>query len=360
MKRFDVQSPFMRSLLLGVMTTFILLFLNISVAKAATTDEILSSFSVTPTTGNTIASDAASDATASATSQAAVGFEDGGIRIYAPNFGFGSVPVYSSRTLGQDLSKDGTLYPDLPTGLEPHSLIVNDYSESNGWQVYVALGEFRNEDGDVLNVKNLTLNPYKTHVLYGQPTVNGTTDPQQTTWERAYKYSDVNAQGKSTVETDSTGHAVFNDDVPQNNMPWQFEDPIDHSIGNPVQLVPFDDSAVLTDSETVPDTPYNGDDTAVAYPRSYDDTQNTKHQSLLDKYNSSSSDDLRNNFHRIWGAGYENAQDRAADSGYHGKGWWALSFYDSGSAELNLEDTNQEAGFYTATMYWVLTSDPIS
>lgn len=292
---------------------------------------------------------------ATAKSQAGIGFEDKGVRIYAPSFNFGSVFAFSKGEQQLDARYD----QETPNNLGRRSLVVNDYSEIDGWRVNVGIGLFRDVDdaSKVLDVQAFTLRPKTTRLYYGTPQIPGTLDPQKVNWTGVYQYTDPDQYGhNSTIKLkdkdDPNSSALTNEGVPTSELPWQYEDPSSANDKADVVLTPFDDSG-LSDGERKSD-PYLQDTSSDA------DVQ-VAHKSLLDRWNNKSESSalqgaqFKSNFQEIWGA---DGQD---DNGhYHGKGWWGLSFQEPDSATITLGDSVHETGHYQATIYWVLTSDPLA
>lgn len=288
-------------------------------------------------------------------SQAGIGFEDKGVRIYAPSFNFGSVFAFSKGEQQLDASYDQAT----PNNLGRRSLVVNDYSEVDGWRVNVGIGLFRDVDdaSKILDVQAFTLRPSTTRLYYGTPQIPGTLDPQKVNWTGVYQYTKPDQYGENSTikqkdDDDPNSSALTNEGVPTSELPWQYEDPSTAHDKTDVVLTPFDDSG-LSDGERKSD-PYLQDTSSNA------DVQ-VAHKSLLSRWNNKNESSslqgaqFQSNFQEIWGS---DGQD---DNGhYHGKGWWGLSFQAPNSATITLGDSVHETGHYQASIYWVLTSDPLA
>lgn len=330
-------------------------FFSLSNVQADSVDTAGAALSGSPSEQvNQIATD---DTAAVGESQAGIGFEDGGIRIYAPSFNFGSLFAFSKG----EQSVDGRYDQETPNNLGRRSLVVNDYSDTDGWRVNVGIGLFRKVDDSskVLDVQHFTLRPGKTRLYYGTPQIPGTLDPQKVNWTGVYQYTD-SSQSNGSIElkdkNNPNSSAEVNEGIPSTGLPWQYEDPSTAHDAADVVLTPFNDSV---SSDDLSDNERKSD--AYLQDTSQDAETQATHTSLLNRWLGKADSSLtlqgatlRNGFQEVWGS---DGQD--ASGYYHGKGWWGLSFNEPGSATITLGDSVHETGQYQATIYWVLTGDPL-
>ncbi|MCD2256941.1 hypothetical protein ACNAN0_11150 [Agrilactobacillus fermenti] len=364
------------AIFLGLSTATLFSFSNV---QATATTKILDDTSVeTAAPGNTIASDAPTDATATGTSQAAIGFKEGGMQVFAPNFGFADLPLMATDTTYLNSDTVNKEKIQSPATSKYRLLTVNDYTAAKDWNVSVAVGQFRKFDKNagtldnskVLKVSSLSMDLSQTRLYHGTPLTTddfGTTDPNRIEWTRAYQYDN-----QDQPITDN-GKIKGTNDVPLNKAPWQFEDTSDAPSVHNVSITPFDDSdATATDvhnfseAEREPDAYYpdwtkdaHGDYTQ----HDYTQVEKEKHESILKRFNGTATkglngDAFRNNFKIIWGS--DPATTNEGQDHYYGKGWWALDFHSKTAAELHVPTDSQVEGTYKATMYWVLSSAPIA